>query len=79
MKEDTSVIIALFATTEARYFPTKLYNFWQNMEAGQTSDIAETPPANPAPSEFRRVAVSETSFTTLYDGSEKDGKDAIVE
>ncbi|PMD64586.1 uncharacterized protein K444DRAFT_583031 [Hyaloscypha bicolor E] len=49
------------------------------MEAGQTSDIAETPPANPAPSEFRRVDVSETSFTTLYDGSEKDGKDAIVD
>jgi hypothetical protein len=49
------------------------------MEASQTSHLPEIPPTNPAPSEFRRVAVSETNITTLYDGSGRDGKDAIVE
>jgi hypothetical protein len=49
------------------------------MEAGQTSDLRETPPTNPAPSTFRRVGVSKTNITTLYDGSGRDGKDAIVE
>jgi hypothetical protein len=49
------------------------------MEAGQSSDLPEIPPTNLAPSQFKRVAVNKTNFTTLYDGPGRDGKDAIVE
>lgn len=50
------------------------------MEAsGQTSILPDTSPINPAPSEFKKIPVNKTNFTTLYDGPDGDGKGVIVE
>jgi len=50
------------------------------MEASQIGILPETPPTHPAaPLEVRRVDVSKTNITTLYDRSWRDRKDAIVE
>lgn len=46
------------------------------MDAGQSTDLPETSPSNPTPSDVERVDVSKTSVTSLYDGA---GRDAIVE
>lgn len=49
------------------------------MEAAESNDLRETLPSIPSPSELELVTVSKNNVTTLYDGSGRDGKDAIVE
>jgi hypothetical protein len=53
------------------------------MDAGQSSGIPETlptdQPTDHPPAQIKQPTVKDFGFTILYDGSGRDGEDALVE